>query len=50
MKTKKEHIIVRLKKSTHAKGKKLQEKERLATIDDVIDKALEMYKKSLESK
>lgn len=38
------HVSVSMKKDVHALAKELQAAERLATISDVIYKALENYK------
>lgn len=45
-KTKGTHVNVSMKKAVHAKAKKIQEAEKLATISDAIDKALDHYNKS----
>ncbi len=37
------HVNVSMKKAVHAKAKKIQAAEKLATISDAIDKALDQY-------
>lgn len=37
------HVNVSMKKAVHAKAKKIQAAEKLATISDAIDKALDLY-------
>ena len=37
------HVNVSMKKSVHTKAKKIQAAEKLATISDAIDKALDHY-------
>ncbi len=37
------HVNVSMKKAVHTKAKKIQADEKLATISDAIDKALDHY-------
>ena len=39
------HVNVSMKKLVHEKAKQIQANEKLATISDVIDKALDAYNK-----
>ena len=41
------HVNVSMKKLVHEKAKRIQADEKLATISDAIDKALDAYNKVL---